>query len=260
MRSGYRVRVHSVIVFDGVSHAYADVAAVRDVTLRIGQGETVAIIGPSGCGKSTLLRIAAGLIAPDRGRVAINGVELQPANVKNVLERIGYVIQSGGLFPHLNAANNVSLAARYRGRDANWIDMRIGELAALVQLPVDLLSRYPRELSGGQRQRVSLMRALMLDPDVLLLDEPLGALDPIVRHELQDELQQLFARLGKSVLLVTHDVTEAAHFSQHIVLMRDGRLVQEGSYATLARSPVDKFVTAFIHAQRGLPEVSDTVV
>lgn len=249
-----------MIAFDSVSHAYADVAAVRDVSLLVEQGETVAIIGPSGCGKSTLLRIAAGLITPDRGRVAINDVELQPANVKNVLERIGYVIQSGGLFPHLTAADNVSLAARYRGRDASWIATRIAELATLVQLPMEFLSRYPREFSGGQRQRVSLMRALMLDPDVLLLDEPLGALDPIVRHELQDELKQLFARLGKSVLLVTHDVTEAAYFSQHIVLMRDGQLVQEGSYAMLARSPVEEFVTAFIHAQRGFPSLSDAVV
>jgi osmoprotectant transport system ATP-binding protein len=249
-----------MIVFNQVRYAYAGVAALHDVSLRIERGETVAVVGPSGCGKSTLLRIAAGLLVPDHGRVTINDVELQVSNVNAVRQRIGYVIQSGGLFPHLTAAENVTLASRYRQRDPNWIAARIDELTTLVQLSADLLRRYPRDLSGGQRQRVSLMRALMLDPDVLLLDEPLGALDPIVRRELQDELKQLFDRLGKSVLLVTHDMAEAAFFSQHIVLMRDGRLVQEGSYATLARSPSEFFVSEFINAQRELPVLGDAIV
>lgn len=242
-----------MIAFEGVSHAYAEVAALHDVSLRVAIGETVAVIGPSGCGKSTLLRLAAGLIVPDRGRILINDLELRPDNLIDARQRIGYVIQSGGLFPHLSASDNVTLAARYRRRDARWIEARVAELAELVQLRVASLSRYPKDLSGGQRQRVSLMRALMLDPDVLLLDEPLGALDPMVRHGLQDELKSLFGRLQKSVLLVTHDMAEAAFFSRHIVLMRSGRIVQQGTYQELARAPADEFVSEFVGAQRPLP-------
>ena len=250
-----------MIAFEGVSHAYingvneanATVAALLDVSLRVEVGECVAVIGPSGCGKSTLLRLAAGLIVPDRGRILINDLELRPDNLMQARRRIGYVVQSGGLFPHLSALDNVALAARYHKRESQWIDMRVAELAELVQLPVALLSRYPKDLSGGQRQRVSLMRALMLDPDVLLLDEPLGALDPMVRHGLQDELTRLFDRLRKSVLLVTHDMAEAAFFSRHIVLMRSGRIVQQGAYEELALSPTDEFVSEFVRAQRPLP-------
>ena len=247
-----------MIAFEGVSHAYTDdvsatVAALVDVSLRVEVGECVAVIGPSGCGKSTLLRLAAGLIVPERGRILINDLELRPDTLMQARQRIGYVIQSGGLFPHLSALDNVALAARYRKRDEKWIEARVAELAELVQLPVASLSRYPKDLSGGQRQRVSLMRALMLDPDVLLLDEPLGALDPMVRHGLQEELNALFDRLKKSVLLVTHDMAEAAFFSRHIVLMRAGRIVQQGAYEDLALRPTDAFVSEFVRAQRPLP-------
>jgi len=193
------------------------------------------------------------LIVPERGRILIEDLELRPETLMQARQRIGYVIQSGGLFPHLSALDNVVLAARYRKRDEKWIEARVAELAELVQLPVASLSRYPKDLSGGQRQRVSLMRALMLDPDVLLLDEPLGALDPMVRHGLQEELGALFARLKKSVLLVTHDMAEAAFFSRHIVLMQAGRIVQQGTYEDLALRPTDAFVSEFVRAQRPLP-------
>lgn len=241
-----------MISFEDVSHAYAQTPSVHDVSLRVGDGETVALIGPSGCGKSTLLKLAAGLINPLRGTVHVNGLELRPDTARELRRRIGYVIQSGGLFPHLTASGNVTLSARYLRRDRHWIDTRVAALAEMVQLPLELLSRYPGDLSGGQRQRVSLMRALMLDPDVLLLDEPLGALDPMVRFGLQEELRQLFSRLRKSVLLVTHDMAEAVFFSEHIVLMRDGRIVQQGPYRQLEDSPREQFVSDFVRAQRGL--------
>jgi osmoprotectant transport system ATP-binding protein len=243
-----------VITFDNVSHAYPHVTSVDRVSLRVAAGETVALIGPSGCGKSTLLKLAAGLIWPREGRIVVTDEELRPDNVLQVRQRIGYVIQSGGLFPHLSAEHNVTLAARHLRRSAEWIETRIAELAELVQLPRETLSRSPGDLSGGQRQRVSLMRALMLDPAVLLLDEPLGALDPMVRHGLQGDLRQLFRRLGKSVLLVTHDMAEAAFFSRHLVLMREGRVIQEGAYQDLADSPAEDFVRDFVKAQRGLHE------
>jgi osmoprotectant transport system ATP-binding protein len=152
----------------------------------------------------------------------------------------------------LSAADNVTLTARILKRDRQWIASRVAELAELVQLPRDALDRFPNNLSGGQRQRVSLMRALMLDPAVLLLDEPLGALDPMVRHGLQGDLRRLFQRLGKSVLLVTHDMAEAAFFSQNIVLMREGKIVQRGSYRDLIDAPAEQFVTDFVKAQRSL--------
>jgi osmoprotectant transport system ATP-binding protein len=189
--------------------------------------------------------------------VFVCGEELQPGNALELRRRIGYVIQSGGLFPHLSAQDNVTLAARYLRRGREWIEARLAELADLVQLPLDVLSRFPGDLSGGQRQRVSLMRALMLDPAVLLLDEPLGALDPMVRYGLQEDLRKLFARLRKSVLLVTHDMAEAAFFSRHLVLMRDGRIAQQGTYRDLATSPAHEFVREFVAAQRGLHVEAD---
>lgn len=240
------------IAFESVSHRYPHAIAVDDVTLRVDAGETVALIGPSGCGKSTLLKLAAGLVWPQQGSVVVTDRQLAPDNVLEIRRRIGYVIQSGGLFPHLSAAANVTLAARFLRKDAQWIEARVTELAELVQLPREALDRFPSNLSGGQRQRVSLMRALMLDPAVLLLDEPLGALDPMVRHGLQEDLHRLFERLGKSVLLVTHDMAEAAFFSRNIVLMREGKIVQRGTYKDLTESPAEEFVRDFVKAQRSL--------
>lgn len=240
------------IAFERVSHRYPHAVAVDDVTLQVDAGETVALIGPSGCGKSTLLKLAAGLVWPQQGSVVVTDRQLAPDNVLEVRRRIGYVIQSGGLFPHLSAAANVTLTARFLRKDAQWIEARVAELAELVQLPREALDRFPSNLSGGQRQRVSLMRALMLDPAVLLLDEPLGALDPMVRHGLQEDLHRLFERLGKSVLLVTHDMAEAAFFSRNIVLMREGKIVQRGTYRDLTESPAEEFVRDFVKAQRSL--------
>ncbi|HEX4459911.1 MAG TPA: ATP-binding cassette domain-containing protein [Polyangia bacterium] len=210
---------------------------------------TTALIGPSGCGKSTLLRLLVGLIAPDAGEVRFDDAPLTTATVAAVRRRVGYVIQDGGLFPHLSARDNVTLMARQIGWDKTRIAARLGELMQLVHLSDDALSRYPRQLSGGQRQRVSLMRALMLDPDVILLDEPLGALDPIVRSELQVDLKAIFARLGKTVVLVTHDLGEAGFLAARIALMQAGRVLQLGALESLYESPADPFVTRFVRAQ-----------
>ena len=244
--------MNCAIAFENVTHRYPHAVAVDGVTLRVDEGETVALIGPSGCGKSTLLKLAVGLVWPQQGSVVVAGRGLDPANVLEVRQRIGYVIQSGGLFPHLTGEANVTLAARFLRKDDRWIEQRVAELTELVQLPRDALSRFPGDLSGGQRQRVSLMRALMLDPAVLLLDEPLGALDPMVRHGLQEDLRRLFERLGKSVLLVTHDMAEAAFFANQMVLMRAGKIVQRGTYRDLTASPAEDFVREFVNAQRGL--------
>ena len=239
-----------MLVLSNVSKRYGDTLAVAPSDLRVPAGETLVLIGPSGCGKSTLLRLIVGLIEPDSGTVALEGTVLTPANILRTRRRMGYVIQEGGLFPHLTVRDNVIVMARYLRRDPAWIDSRIAELARLVRLPLELMERFPAELSGGQRQRVSLMRALMLDPDLLLLDEPLGALDPMIRYELQRELKVIFRQLGKSVVMVTHDIAEAAYFGHTLVLMRNGRIVQYGTFKELVRSPADPFVEQFITAQQ----------
>lgn len=223
-----------MIELDHVSHSYPHATSLDDVSLRVASGETVALIGPSGCGKSSLLKAVIGLVAPSRGRVAVDGVELTAANALELRRRVGYVIQSGGLFPHLSAVDNITLAARYLRRDAKWIDARVDELADLVQLRREVLQRFPTNLSGGQSQRVGLMRALMLDPAVLLLDEPLGALDPMVRHGLQEELRALFERLRKTVVIVTHDMAEAFALATRIAVLNDAAIVAIDSPRAIA--------------------------
>ncbi|HKQ83131.1 MAG TPA: ATP-binding cassette domain-containing protein [Steroidobacteraceae bacterium] len=243
-----------MLSFDHITFEYHAGTGVADIDLRIERGSTTAIVGPSGSGKSTLLKLAIGLAWPTQGHVRINGEVLSTDNALALRQRIGYVIQTGGLFPHLSARDNVGLMARHLKRSASEIDARVNELAELVQLDRTVLEREPQALSGGQRQRVSLMRALMLDPPLLLLDEPLGALDPMVRYELQNDLRRLFAQLGKTVVLVTHDLAEAIFFADRVVLLRDGRIVQQGRYEDLAQSPAEPFVTEFLRAQRRLHE------
>lgn len=240
----------------GASVHYETVAALRPMNLHIEPGQTTVLIGPSGCGKSTILRLIIGLLRPNSGQVTFEGRDIRPDNILCLRRRMGYVIQEGGLFAHLTARGNVVVMARYLRRGAREIDQRIGELSQLVRLPSDLLDRYPSELSGGQRQRVSLMRALMLDPDLLLLDEPLGALDPMVRYDLQQDLRHIFRALKKTVVLVTHDIAEAAYFADTIVLLRDGSIVQQGTLHELLDRPADPFVTQFINAQRTPPELT----
>jgi osmoprotectant transport system ATP-binding protein len=234
----------------GVEKEYGAVGAVRGIDLVIAAGTTTVLIGPSGCGKSTLLKLLLGLIRPDRGELRVDGAVVGPERVVALRRRIGYVVQDGGLFPHLSARDNVTLMARHLDWAAAAERARVAELSTLVQLPDDALDRYPIQLSGGQRQRVALMRALMLDPEVLLLDEPLGALDPLIRSELQSDLRVIFERLKKTVVLVTHDLGEAAFFGGTVVLMRQGRIVQKGALADLIHRPADPFVTRFVRAQR----------
>jgi osmoprotectant transport system ATP-binding protein len=240
----------------GVSKRYGVVPALDDVSLRFPAGSNTALIGSSGSGKSTLLRVLLGLEWPDRGEIWVDGAMLQSNQVLALRRRVGYVIQEGGLFPHLTVLGNLALLPHHLGWNRERIRQRAEELAALTHLPAGALERYPAELSGGQRQRVALMRGLMLNPDALLLDEPLGALDPIVRHELQDELKAIFDQLGKTVIVVTHDMAEAAWFADRLVLMRHGKVVQDGCLDDLCRRPADPFVTRFVQAQRTLRGVS----
>ncbi|NBB85647.1 MAG: ATP-binding cassette domain-containing protein [Bacteroidetes bacterium] len=239
-----------MVTLDNVSKTYGQEAAVAPLSLAVAPEQTTVLIGPSGSGKSTLLRLMIGLITPDAGVVTFAGEPLTPATVQEARHRMGYVIQEGGLFPHLSARRNVTLLARHLGWAEGRIDARVEELTRLVQLAPGRLAQRPDDLSGGQRQRVSLMRALMLDPAVLLLDEPLGALDPLIRADLQSDLRAIFQELQKTVVLVTHNMHEAAYFGDEIVLLRQGQIVQQGPLRALLETPSEPFVTEFIRAQR----------
>jgi osmoprotectant transport system ATP-binding protein len=239
-----------MIELASVSKSYDGLTVLDTLNLTIEPGQTAVLVGPSGCGKSTLLRLMIGLVEPDSGSVSIAGTELNVATVLQVRRRLGYVIQDGGLFPHCTARENVTLMARYLRWSTERIKTRLAELAELTRFPIEGLDRYPVQLSGGQRQRVGLMRALMLDPSVILLDEPLGALDPMVRAELQNDLRAIFRSLAKTVVMVTHDLAEAAWFGHEIILLRQGRIVQRGSLREMLDQPADPFVTQFISAQR----------
>ena len=241
-----------MIELRNASKSFGEHRALVDVSLRFEDGKTTALIGPSGCGKSTLLRLVIGLIEADSGQVLVDGRQLGESNLLKLRREMGYVIQEGGLFPHLTAEQNVLLMHRHLGRNEQAGAQRLEELADLTQFPKDGLRKYPGELSGGQRQRVSLMRALALDPKTLLLDEPLGALDPIIRNELQSELKEIFDKLRKTVILVTHDMGEAAYLGDSIVLLKEGEVVQEGTLDDFKTRPKTEFVTQFLNAQRSL--------
>jgi osmoprotectant transport system ATP-binding protein len=236
----------------GVEKKFNGTTALQATDLELRRGLTTALIGPSGCGKSTLLRLIIALLSPDSGRIMFDKIEVTQKSAPNIRRRVGYVIQEGGLFPHLTARSNILLMSRHLGRPSSEMQPRLAELCMLSQFPPDALDRYPAELSGGQRQRVSLMRALMLSPELLLLDEPLGALDPLVRSALQKDLKEIFARLKQSVILVTHDMAEAAYLADEIVLMNEGRVVQRGNAADLRDHPANEFVSEFISAQRSV--------
>ncbi len=238
-----------MIRFESVGKSYGGSVVIESFTVTIRQNQTTVLIGPSGSGKSTLLALIIGLETPDKGAILIDAEPLTSRSAFRLRRRMGYVIQDGGLFPHLNARQNIDLMATELGWPPKRRRERVDELCALTRFPPSALDRFPMELSGGQRQRVSLMRALMLDPDILLMDEPLGALDPMIRAELQGELKSIFRGLAKTVVLVTHDLGEAAFFGDAIVLLHEGRIVQQGQFRDLVERPAEPFVTRFVHAQ-----------
>jgi len=245
------IEVHEVV------KRFGEAAAVGPVTLSVASKSTLALVGPSGSGKSTLLRLMMGLLEPDEGEVRFRGEAVRVDDAAR-RRKMGYVVQGGGLFPHLRAGENATLVARYLGWPRAESAGRLQALASLCRIDEPILGRYPAEISGGERQRVSLMRALMLDPEVLLLDEPLGALDPVTRTDLQHDLRRIFGELGKTVVLVTHDLAEAAFFAHRVALLREGRLLQEGPLDELRRAPASPYVSRFLEAlaQRPEPEVA----
>jgi osmoprotectant transport system ATP-binding protein len=245
-----------MIALHDVAKTFGTRVVVDHVSLVVAPGTTEILLGSTGSGKSTVLRLILGLLFPDSGEITVDGLPVTAATRDDVLRRIGYVVQEGALYPHLTAAANVTLPARAEGWTPARTAERLAVLAEVVGLEQSLLGLYPAQLSGGQRQRVGMMRALMLDPPVLVLDEPLGALDPISRSELQIQLTRIFRELQKTVVLVTHDVREAFVLGSTITLLNAGRVVQRGTFADLARRPAAPFVTEFLSAQTPPPAMS----
>jgi osmoprotectant transport system ATP-binding protein len=242
-----------VIELVRVSKTYQNgVVAVRDVSFRVDRGTIACLIGTSGCGKTTTLRMINRLVEPTEGEIRVGGKRVRELDPIALRRSIGYVVQDGGLLPHLTVRDNVALLEIVKGTPPPERDRRVGEVLELVGLaPETYAGRYPAELSGGQKQRVAIARALVGNPAVLLMDEPFAALDPLLRAQLQDELLRLQRALARTIVMVTHDLLEAFRLASRIVLMRDGRVVQEGSRADFLERPADPFVADFVRAQTG---------
>ncbi|PWW03729.1 osmoprotectant transport system ATP-binding protein [Hoeflea marina] len=231
--------------------------AVDGLDLDIENGTTVALIGPSGCGKTTTMRMINRLEQPSAGRVLVNGEDISGIDPRDLRRRIGYVIQQVGLFPHMTIERNVATVPRLLGWDKARTGRRIDELLDLVGLdPAVMRKRLPHELSGGQRQRVGFARALAADPEIMLMDEPFGAIDPITRVKLQDEFRLILKKVSKTVVMVTHDLDEAIKMGDRIAIMRDGRLLQYDTPQAILAKPADDFVRSFLGKDRAIKRLS----
>ena len=235
-----------MIAIDAVTKTFGATKALDDCTLQIEKGAFFVLIGPSGCGKSTLLRTINGLIIPDRGSIHVRGKNIVGENPERLRQSIGYVIQSVGLFPHWTIARNIEAVPRLLKWDRKRVAARVDAIIALLRIDPGLLPRYPHELSGGQRQRIGVARALAADPDLLLMDEPFSALDPVSRADLQTEMRRVHAESGTTIVMVTHDVGEALRLATHLAIMRNGRIIQSGPPASMVEAPFDDFVTDFL--------------
>ncbi len=243
---------HVTKTFPGSDHV-----AVDNLNLEIEAGMTVAMIGPSGCGKTTTMRMINRLETPSSGRVLVQGRDVAETDPRQLRRSIGYVIQQVGLFPHMTIARNIATVPRLLGWDKAKTDKRIDELLELVSLdPAVMRNRLPHELSGGQRQRVGFARALAADPEIMLMDEPFGAIDPITRIKLQDEFRQILKKVSKTVVIVTHDIDEAIKMGDKVAIMRDGGLLQYDTPEALLAKPADEFVKNFLGPDRTIKRLS----
>ena len=236
-----------MIEFKNVGKQFKDNVVLKGLTLEIKEGELVVFIGPSGCGKTTSLKMINRLIEPSSGTILVNGKDIMKTDTIELRRHMGYVIQQTGLFPHMTVRENIQLIAGLEGKDHDQMDLRTEELLQMVGLdPKQFIDRYASELSGGQQQRVGFARALMNDPDVILMDEPFSALDPVTRNDLQEELFNLQEEVKKTIVFVTHDMDEAIKLADRICIMRDGEIVQFDTPEEILRHPKDEYVESFI--------------
>ncbi len=247
--------IEPMIRLDHVSKVFGGSSepAVRDLSLKVAEGEVACLVGPSGCGKTTTLRMINRLIEPTSGEITIGGRDIRSVPVHELRRGIGYVIQQAGLFAHRTVAANVATVPKLLGWDRARADARVSELLELVGLDAGLADRYPSDLSGGQQQRVGVARALAADPPVLLMDEPFGAVDPIVRFRLQNELLLLQQQLHKTIVFVTHDIDEAIKLGDRVVVLNVGGIVEQNAPPTeLLAHPANDFVAEFVGSERGM--------
>lgn len=248
------------IVFSQVTKKYGDTLAVKSLDLHIPGGSIVVFVGPSGCGKTTTLKMINRLIEPSSGSITVNEREVHDYKVHQLRRAIGYVIQGGSLFPHMTVARNISTVLRLLNWDKVRIDARVKELLELVGLDAGFVHRYPRELSGGQAQRVGVARALAADPPVMLMDEPFGALDPVTRENLQDEMLRLHARLHKTLVMVSHDIEEALKMGDYLcVFSEQGVVEQFGTPAEVLLTPNNDYVREFVGGKPGRISVREEI-
>jgi osmoprotectant transport system ATP-binding protein len=241
------MNLNAMVELHQVRKDFGDKPVIRELSLSIQPSEVHVFLGPSGCGKTTLLRLICGLIKPDFGDVLIQGRKLKSYQRQELANLFGYIIQAGGLYPHFNVRDNICLPLKVNHKKID--QAQVLELFEMVHLEPDLLDRFPHELSGGQRQRVALIRGLIMDPPLLLMDEPMSALDPLVRSHLQTELKDIFARFKKTVVIVTHDLREACRLGDAIHLIHDGEILQSGSFEELKLNPKRPFVKEFFASQ-----------
>ncbi|MER7396647.1 betaine/proline/choline family ABC transporter ATP-binding protein [Streptomyces sp. NPDC000151] len=251
-----------MIRFEHVTKRYADgTTAVDDLSFEVAEGELVTLVGPSGCGKTTTMKMVNRLIEPSDGRIFLDGADIATVDPVELRRRIGYVIQQIGLFPHKTVLDNTATVPHLLGRPRKQARARAAELLDLVGLDPSVYGdRYPEQLSGGQRQRVGVARALAADPPVLLMDEPFGAVDPVVREHLQTEFLRLQSSLHKTVLFVTHDIEEAVRLGDRIAVYGAGRIEQFDTPATVLGAPATPYVAEFVGADRGLKRLSVTPI
>jgi osmoprotectant transport system ATP-binding protein len=249
----------TMISLKSVSKRFGNSAetAVQDLSMDVGQGETVVLVGPSGCGKTTTMKMINRLVEPTSGTITVDGTDVLKQDPVRLRRSIGYVIQSIGLLPHRTVAENIGTVPHLEGWDQKRIDERTDELTNIFELDRSMLKRYPSELSGGQRQRVGVARALAADPPVMLMDEPFGAVDPIVRERLQDQFLHIQEQLKKTIVFVTHDIDEAIKMADRIAILNRGGIIEQ--YAPpeeILRRPANDFVKQFVGAERGLKRLA----
>lgn len=236
------------IEYSDITKSYADKTILEDLSLRIPANITTAIVGASGSGKSTLIQIANGLVIPERGQVSVFGSPITAENIVDKRLAIGYSVQGAGLFPHMSVFENITLMATLQQWSEQDIQFRFRTLMALLELDEELSDRYPYSLSGGQQQRVSLCRAMMLNPPLLLLDEPFSALDPVTRDSIHGEFLKLQQIETRSIVLVTHDMYEAVKLAAEIIVLRAGRIEQQGPVTEIQQDPASDYVRALFRA------------